>query len=205
MQRLRPFGFFALVAVVLAGCGTVASTLLPGSGSQATTEYAPPCPNGGIPTTAYCTTPVQTAAGTTFVHMKTVPDAIILGGGNELLTPSQTPKISMQEAEQAALAVAKTHFPTAQIVEAVLVDNVSNTGTATAAQGSLQWIINVTPPGNIPGFYAYGPNTGAGQTNTTTPSPEPPGTTPAPPPNIKYVIVGVNALTGKVDGAVTIE
>ena len=126
MQRLRRFGFFALVAVALAGCGTVATTLLTNS-KPARFACSPTPP---ISLTTFCVTPQEQALGQVPVHMRTVPDSFFLDGGIELsIAPGDEPVISKATAETIVLAGLHRRNPSVKVI----VNRPGNPG------GSIPW------------------------------------------------------------------
>lgn len=176
MQHLRRFGFFALVAVALAGCGTVATTLLPAS------PPTPSCPRPGMPapTKSFCLTASEIQRGEQEAHIPGIPDAVFLYENASFTTsPRDTSAISQSQAEQAALKYAISLYPGTRLIGSVLVE--SHYACGTPAVGTLVWIVALRPP---KGAVTDGSR----------------GTTP-----IAYMSVGVNPVSGKVFGLGTLS
>ena len=152
-----------LAAIALASCGTIATAVAP----------APLCPAHGhtAPATSFCTTPAESAAGMTPVHIPGVPDIIILStGASYTSVPSGTPiAISQSQAIQAALKLANVNYPGTTAISATLVQIHDACGFPTT--GHPAWIVNLRPP------------VGARTMSES-------------PPAIQYMLVGVDPATG---------
>jgi hypothetical protein len=193
-MQLRRVGFLALVAVALVGCGTAVSHAL---GAQSFVEgntVAPvtdsvACPSSSPgPTTNFCLTPAELAAGQENVHSPTVPDSVLLSFGISLtISPSDSAPISAQEAETTAVQFVSSLgvLPSAPVAaSAVLAERHDQTGQPVS--GPLVWVIDVTPTGGAPAV-ACGNLGGCNQL----------------PQGDRYVVTLVNATTGVTIGAFT--
>lgn len=142
MQHIRRFGFFALVAVALAGCGAVASTVLDVSTSHA--KNTCPLP-GSLPApTKMCRTSAEISDGQTIVHMRTIPDAALMINGINLTTdPHLKSAITQQQAVAAANAYYGVKDPNLVSDEAVFGEEHNVYGEPTS--GQLVWIVNISP------------------------------------------------------------
>lgn len=156
MHHLRRNGFFALVAIALCACGSVAAqelstTVPPSATSTATTSptdgsgsTVPVCPTpgpGGAPT-AFCETSAEESAGQTVVHSPTIPDLVLIGSNITLtIAPSDSPTISEQQAEvTAADHNGFNHNPRSAVFGEMHDENGSPT------TGQLVWLVDVSPP-----------------------------------------------------------
>lgn len=150
-MQFRKFGFFALVAVALVGCGTAAGASTAGPTPTSTSSGtpvpssspAPVCPTPGpnVSNSAYCETPAEVAAGQVLVHSPTISDQNLIDQGVTLtVAPSDSSTISQQDAE--SVAGANNSFnknPTS----AVFGELHNQFGLPT--EGTLVWVVDVTP------------------------------------------------------------
>ena len=183
-------GLAVACSVAMAACGsaTVGSIVNPTpilAPVATTTDTL--CTAGDIPTT-FCLTPAQKAAGEAAIHFTAIPDSFFLRQGALFtIASSDTARVSQEEAETIALKRAQIKDPVAQIDQAILVEWHDLDGTG-PVHGQLTWVVNVTPPGGVPG--AYLPLVPIGGST--------PGGALATKSGTAYEVVTINALTGAV-------
>lgn len=195
MRNTRHHGLAAGLALLAVGAAVtlaIAALVAP----RASVEVVHPCrATTTKPLRSYCASAAQIAAHSQFLHLPTIPDSVMLTLENrELLSPRATSSISEQQAESAALAAAKGQYPTAKVRSATLAENVQIGATT----GSLQWVVDVTPPGDVPvpGLNDAAPGAVVTNHNQSTAIPR----SASHVPTLRYLIAYVSATTGKVDG-----
>ncbi len=173
-EHLRRNGLFALVAVALCACGSVAaqdlgttaqpsasptSTPTPSSSTSASSSPitsdvpAPTCPTAGpnvAPPTTFCETAAEQSLGETVVHSPTLPDSVLLNFGISLtVAPSDTAAISQQNAISTAASSNGFNSSPHSAVFGEVHDQFGNPAT-----GQLVWIVDVTPENSSDVQYA---------------------------------------------------
>lgn len=186
-RPIRRLGVFFGLAIMLAGCGTIAtSALATFPATTSSLNVSPPsCPTAGMPanTTAFCISPAEIAQGETPIHFPSVPDSTLIKMGWSFTTApaSYVPKTTKSDAVRSALACAGTEYPGVR-------DNAAFLAQAHTAAGGDQnippaWIIDVTPVNPIPNVQVAGVGpVGAKATQTSH--------------TITYILVTVNDSTG---------